>query len=492
MVVSLGCFRNEVGQTASVELQTQNETPASQGPLEAIAIRPHSDVSRLVASEELILRLAPELQRLAQSVLNLRLPDHNTRQLFAPRVTVTDLQQARPARGDQLINSAAELFAWSVQSAEQVLSGSELSWWKARFSQTSYFEHARFDITRGSFADDGLAQFDTRIEFGGLARTIEGRWRSVSASQLVRWRRQPDDAAGQTPRWQITEWRVTQLSGVEGDRILFTESLDRLLPDPATLERARESVHWRIALGHYYPRFRASLPGKYGDRRFFVISTALHPGLSVVDINGDGWDDLYVTERWGKNLLFANRGDGTFDEVAGQYGLDIEGRSYAAIFADFDNDGDPDLVLARSFERSMYLVNENGHFVDRSESLVSQPLPFQATSVSAADYNRDGLLDVYFCTYHQDDVSSRIDADMSSPAHPIHELLTKEQSEELKRRHRLENRSYLTQVGPPNVLLVNRGAGRFDVAKESEQLALWRNSFQATWADYDDDGDVDL
>jgi hypothetical protein len=49
----------------------------------------------------------------------------------------------------------------------------------------------------------------------------------------------------------------------------------------------------------------------------------------------------------------------------------------------------------------------------------------------------------------------------------------------------------LDQVGPPNVLLVNRG-GRFEVAPENSQVAIWRNTLQATWADFDEDGDPDL
>ena len=111
--------------------------------------------------------------------------------------------------------------------------------------------------------------------------------------------------------------------------------------------------------------------------------------------------------------------DGTFEEVAEQYGLDIDGRSNAAIFVDFDNDGDKDLMLARSLERSQYWVNENGRFVERSDPWVAGDLPYEATSVSAADFNNDGLMDVYFATYHQDDVSRRIDADLSNSEHRI-------------------------------------------------------------------------
>jgi hypothetical protein len=234
-------------------------------------------------------------------------------------------------------------------------------------------------------------------------------------------------------------------------------------------------------VNHYYPRIKTKLPGDYRDNRFFPIATATHPGLSVVDIDRDGFDDLYVTVRWGKNMLLRNRGDGTFEEIAGQLGLDVEGRCNAALFADYDNDGDVDLMLARSLEPSLYLVNEDGRFVDRSKSAVAVPLPYLASSVSAADYNGDGLLDVYFSTYLIEDISSRLDVDLSRPQHWIHGVLTEDQSRDLAEIFKREHKSFVRQVGPPNLLLINRGDGRFDAAPETRQVA-----------DYDRDGDPDL
>ncbi|MCI0536287.1 MAG: CRTAC1 family protein, partial [Verrucomicrobiales bacterium] len=59
--------------------------------------------------------------------------------------------------------------------------------------------------------------------------------------------------------------------------------------------------------------------------------------------------------------------------------------------------------------------------------------------------------------------------------------------------HRQRKRgTVLDQIGPPNVLLVNRGGGRFEPAPENSIVGLWRNSLQATWGDYDQDGDPDL
>ena len=74
-------------------------------------------------------------------------------------------------------------------------------------------------------------------------------------------------------------------------------------------------------------------------------------GVSVVDINADGLQDIYISVAdrnytpKGKNLLFINQGDNTFKEAAARYGLDDEGYSTQAAFFDYDRDGDLDLYL---------------------------------------------------------------------------------------------------------------------------------------------------
>ncbi len=97
-------------------------------------------------------------------------------------------------------------------------------------------------------------------------------------------------------------------------------------------------------------------------------------------------------------------------------------------------------------------------------------------------------MDVLFCTYAQE-------TQIASKPNPrtkrwLEEFLTPEQAEELYRRR--TNHHLLDRAGPPNVLLVNRGGGRFDLAPESSQVAMWRQSTQGTWSDFDEDGDMDL
>ena len=171
--------------------------------------------------------------------------------------------------------------------------------------------------------------------------------------------------------------------------------------------------------------------------------------------------------RWGENLLLRNRGDGTFEGRAAAVGLNVKDHTSSAIFADFDNDGDTDAFLGRTLERSMYLVNENGRFVDRSADLVDGPLPYLASSVSATDYNGDGLLDVYVSTYG---------AGMVRDSRLPDGLVSEQDNEQLARLFASEEaHDILNGPGPRNVLLTNVGHGRFEVrglAALSEHVAV--------------------
>jgi len=80
-------------------------------------------------------------------------------------------------------------------------------------------------------------------------------------------------------------------------------------------------------------------------------------GVSIVDINNDGFDDIYICAfgknllQRGKNLLFVNQRNGTFKESAGEYGLAAADYSTQAVFFDYDKDGDLDMYLTN------YLLN---------------------------------------------------------------------------------------------------------------------------------------
>ncbi len=114
--------------------------------------------------------------------------------------------------------------------------------------------------------------------------------------------------------------------------------------------------------------------------------------IAVVDIDRDGFDDFYYTSTDSLGYFFRNRGDGTFEEISKELGLD-RGAVHGVVFADFDNDGDSDafvtyftrMVDGISQEATYYLRNENGTFVERND-LVDVPLLGWTLPMAVADY----------------------------------------------------------------------------------------------------------
>ena len=122
-------------------------------------------------------------------------------------------------------------------------------------------------------------------------------------------------------------------------------------------------------------------------------------GVTVVDINQDGWPDLYICRYNAPNLLFVNNGDGTFTEHAHEYGLDITDACVHAVFADYDRDGYLDCYIVTNlldFSKSPqgrrgYLMHNNGNgtFTDVSTKAGIWGLTQGHTAIWV-DVNHDG------------------------------------------------------------------------------------------------------
>ena len=145
--------------------------------------------------------------------------------------------------------------------------------------------------------------------------------------------------------------------------------------------------------------------------------------MSVVDINGDGYPDIYVCQQGPyapeqrKNLFYINNGDLTFTESAAEMGLDDENYSTQAAFFDYDKDGDLDcyvmneskyvgVVLATVFEdlkeeknmraASGKLFENQGNlkFKDVTKSAGMMKYGY-GLGLAISDFNGDNWLDVY-------------------------------------------------------------------------------------------------
>jgi hypothetical protein len=127
-------------------------------------------------------------------------------------------------------------------------------------------------------------------------------------------------------------------------------------------------------------------------------------GVTFVDVNNDGWLDLYICRFDAPNLLYVNQHDGTFKEEAGARGLALRDASGMAAFCDYDRDGALDVYIHTSLldagtkpngQRDRLFHNRgDGTFVDVSDRA---GISGEAAGHSATwwDYDEDGWPDLY-------------------------------------------------------------------------------------------------
>jgi enediyne biosynthesis protein E4 len=206
------------------------------------------------------------------------------------------------------------------------------------------------------------------------------------------------------------------------------------------------------------------------------LVAAYGAAVSVVDVDRDGWQDLYVTTSAvdGHNALYRNLGDGTFDDVAARLGVaDVNRRatgvSMGAVWADYDNDGYEDLFLYK-WGRPELFHNDRGLGFTRVSEHLGLPGWINANTAVWFDFDADGWLDLFVGCFYPPDV------DLWNLPH------TRIMPESLE----------YAQDGGRNYLLRNRGDGSFEEIGQTAGFRATRWTLAAAAADVDRDGDPDL
>jgi hypothetical protein len=181
---------------------------------------------------------------------------------------------------------------------------------------------------------------------------------------------------------------------IKGNKKCFAPTGERDYCTPAAYRPAPDRLFRNLGNGRFSDVTQASGIGK-----------ADGPGLGIAcaDFNSDGWIDIYVANDGAANLLWINKGNGTFEETAllagAAYSMDGLARAGMGVApGDFDNDGDDDLLVTNlATEGSTLYRNHRGSFSDVTLELglARASFPFTGFGVGWFDYDNDGRLDLF-------------------------------------------------------------------------------------------------
>ena len=300
--------------------------------------------------------------------------------------------------------------------------------------------------------------FFTTRQYVSISGITEKGSLEQHATWTTRWKIGQEDEAPLLASLDVSEFEQV-VSRTQG-RTLFSDCTAAVLG-------ANPSYRQQISrgFGHWLHRIQ--------DMQYFFWLGI--PGVALGDVNGDGLDDLYLCQEDGlPNRLYVQKPDGTLEDKSEIAGVNWLEGSRSALLVDLDNDGDQDLAVAIMGGIALAANRGDGTFEYRSLLPTSHDL----MSMSAADYDEDGKLDLYGCVYWR-----------NGSAGP-------------------ESRSsgvvtgrfvyHDSNVGGANSLYRNESTGpgtwsfRDVTAKVGLDAKNERWSLAAAWEDYDNDGDQDL
>jgi len=223
-----------------------------------------------------------------------------------------------------------------------------------------------------------------------------------------------------------------------------------------------------------------------GEEKRYIVEAKGGGAATFLDYDDDGWMDIYIVNgsrlegfppgEEPRNVLYRNNGDGTFTEVTEEAGVGDAHWGMGCTAADYDNDGYTDIYVANFGPNVLYHNNGDGTFTDVTEE-AGVGDPRWSTGTAWGDYDGDGDLDLYVANYVNFDVNNI-------------------------EKYRKVNvwRGIEVMAGPrglegaEDVFYRNNGDGTFtDFTTEAGLTDRLKGyGFAVLFADYDNDGDLDI
>ncbi|HLK67481.1 MAG TPA: FG-GAP-like repeat-containing protein [Bryobacteraceae bacterium] len=319
-------------------------------------------------------------------------------------------------------------------------------------------------VSRAEFQSDGETFAAGLVKWLDSLGEIRSARFFVLPNDILRF-----EIAGRN-QYRVGMWKNTWAKGLLAH---FAPIEEVVVTAPAPLFRDITGTAFRgvesfdAQLSHGIPYWRARLDAACG------IDVHGHNGIAVGDIDNDGRDEIYICQPGGlPNRLYRNRGDGTFEDITEAARVGVLDATSSALFVDFRNSGLQDLVVLRPDGPLLFVNQGGGRFRFQPGAFRFRTVPQGSfTGMAAADYDRDGRVDLYLCTY-----SFFRDGG----------------------RYRYPVPYYDARNGPPNFLFHNElapdGSGMF--ADVTEAVGMNQNntrfSFAPAWCDYNGDGWPDL
>lgn len=207
-----------------------------------------------------------------------------------------------------------------------------------------------------------------------------------------------------------------------------------------------------------------------GIDHYFQNGNLMGGGVAIFDFNQDGWEDIWINGGGPRDVLYQNKGDGTFREMGATAGLGITHNynTTGVVTGDIDNDGLRDVFITTRADTPNLLLKNNGDgtFSNISDESGIGNYTAWSTTAAFADVDLDGFLDIYVGNYVQK-FGYIADREQGILAGYDHEC-------------------------QPNFLFLNNQDGTFSEVGQTYSVADKGCALASTFTDFDNDRDLDL